>query len=104
MNSFHYTIDKFYLEPTGKPAPKGLLHVKNSAGWEGHIEEKFLKPLIKSPRGLKTILVREEDLRYKVFMCHKSKEELKGTYALKYIEWGEKQGYHKRPTCASRPR
>jgi hypothetical protein len=37
-------------------------------------------------------------------MCHKSKEQLKGTYALKYIEWGEKQGYHKRRTCASRPR
>jgi len=94
----------FYLEPTGKPAPKGLLHVKNSAGWEGYIEEEFLRPVIKSPRELKTILVREEDLRYKVFMCHKSKEELKGTYALEYIKWGEKKGYHKRPTCASRPR
>jgi hypothetical protein len=94
----------FYLEPTGKPAPKGLLHVKNSAGWEGYIEEEFLKPVIKSPQELRTILVREEDLKYKVFMCHKSKEELKGTYALKYIEWGEKQGYHKRPTCASRER
>jgi hypothetical protein len=94
----------FYLEPTGKPAPKGLLHVKNSAGWEGYIEEEFLKPVIKSPRELKTIIVREEDLKYKVFMCHKSKEQLKGTYALKYIEWGEKQGYHKRPTCASRSR
>jgi len=94
----------FYLEPTGKPAPKGLLHVKNSAGWEGYIEEEFLKPVIKSPRELKTIIVREEDLRYRVFMCHKSKEQLKGTYALKYIEWGEKQGYHKRPTCASRSR
>jgi hypothetical protein len=94
----------FYLEPTGKPAPKGLLHVKNSAGWEGYIEDEFLKPVIKSPRELKTIIVREEDLKYKVFMCHKSKEELKGTYALKYIEWGEKQGYSRRPTCATRPR
>ena len=94
----------FYLEPTGQSAPAGLLHVKNSAGWEGYIEEEFLKPVIKSPRELKTILVREEDLKYKVFMCHKSKEQLKGTYALKYIEWGEKQGYSRRPTCATRPR
>jgi adenine-specific DNA-methyltransferase len=94
----------FYLEPTGKPAPKGLLHVKNSVGWEGYIEEEFLKPVIKSPKELKTIIVREEDLKYRVFMCHKSKNELKGTYALEYIEWGEKQGYHKRPTCASRQR
>jgi hypothetical protein len=94
----------FYLEPIGKPAPKGLLHVKNSAGWEGYIEEEFLKPVIKSPKELKTIIVKEEDLKYRVFMCHKSKNELKGTYALEYIEWGEKQGYHKRPTCASRQR
>ena len=94
----------FYLEPTGKPAPKGLLHVKNSAGWEGYIEEEFLKPVIKSPRELKTIIVKEEDLRYKVFMCHKSKEELKGTYALEYIDWGEKQGYQKRPSCKGRER
>jgi hypothetical protein len=81
----------FYLEPTGQPAPKGLLHVKNSAGWEGYIEEEFLKPVIKSPKELTTIIVKEEDLKYKVFMCHKSKEELKGTYALEYIEWGERQ-------------
>lgn len=94
----------FYLEPTGEPAAKGLLHVKNSADWEGYIEEEFLKPVIKSPRELKTIIVKESDLKYKVFMCHKSKLELNDTYALKYIEWGEEQGYHKRPTCASRPR
>ena len=94
----------FYLEPTGQPAPKGLLYVKNSAGWEGYIEEEFLKPVIKSPKELKTIIVKEEDLKYKVFMCHKSKEELQGTYTLEYIEWGEKQGCHKRPTCTSRQR
>jgi len=43
-----------------------------------------------------------EDLKYKVFMCNKSKRELKGTKAIEYIIWGEKQKYHKRPTCASR--
>jgi len=66
------------------------------------IEEEFLKPVIKSPRELKTIIVREEDLKYKVFMCNKSKKELKNSFALDYIKWGEKQGFHKRPTCASR--
>ncbi len=66
------------------------------------IEEEFLKPVIKSPRELKTIIVREEDLKYKVFMCNKSKKELKNSFALDYIKWGEKQSFHKRPTCASR--
>ena len=68
------------------------------------IEEEFLRPVIKSPRECKSIIVKPEDLKYKVFMCHKSKKELKGTNALKYIEWGEMQRYHKRPTYASRNR
>jgi len=66
------------------------------------IEKEFLKPVIKSPRECKSIIINPNDLKYKVFVCHKSKSELRGTGALKYIEWGEKQKYHKKPTCASR--
>jgi len=94
--------DFFYLEPIGPGTRPGLLRVRNGAGWEGEIEEEFLKPVIKSPRECRTIVIRPEDLRYRIFMCHKSKTELKGTKALKYIEWGEKQGYHRRPTCRAR--
>lgn len=68
------------------------------------IEEKFLKPVIKSPRECKSILIRQEDLKYKVFMCQKSKNELEVLKALDYIKWGERKIYHKRPTCASRRR
>jgi len=71
---------------------------------ERGIENEFLRPIIKSPRECKSILVKPEDLKYKVFMCHKEKSELKGTSALDYIEWGQSQGYHRRPTCRSRPR
>jgi hypothetical protein len=94
----------FYLEPTGNPAPAGYLHVRNGAGWEGEIEEEFLKPVIKSPRECRSILIKPEDLRYKIFMCHRDKSELKGTAALEYIRWGEAQGYHERPSCKGRPR
>ncbi|MGQ9600585.1 MAG: hypothetical protein ACUVWZ_14370 [Anaerolineae bacterium] len=38
----------FYLEPTGQPAPEGLVHVRNGAGWEGYLEAEFLKPVIKA--------------------------------------------------------
>lgn len=55
------------------------------------IEDEFLKPVIKGPRECKGILVNPKDLKYKIFICNKNKEELKGTNALKYIEWGEKQ-------------
>jgi hypothetical protein len=96
--------DFFYLEPTGKPAPAGYLHVRNGAGWEGELEEEFLKPVIKSPRECRSILIKPEDLRYKIFMCHRDKSELKGTAALEYIRWGETQRYHERPSCKGRPR
>ncbi|MFA5746797.1 MAG: DNA methyltransferase, partial [Candidatus Paceibacterota bacterium] len=56
-----------------------------------NIEPEFLKPVIKSPRECKSILVNTKSLKYKIFICNKSREELKGTYTLKYIEWGEKQ-------------
>lgn len=104
----------FYLKPVGMTVkevveiaeknPQALIRVKNSAVWEGEIEAEFLKPVIKSPRELKTIMVRIEDLNYLVFMCHKSKKELNGTKALDYIKWGEKQKYNQRPTCANKPK
>ncbi len=68
------------------------------------IEEEFLKPVIKSPRECKSIIIKPEDLKYKVIMCHKSKDELKNenAFILDYIEWGEKEGFNNRPTCKSR--
>ncbi len=104
----------FYLKPVGRTVkevveiaekdPNALIEVENGAGWRGEIEAEFLKPVIKSPRELKTIMVRIEDLNYLVLMCHKSKRELKGKKVLEYIEWGEKQKFHQRPTCKGRPR
>lgn len=81
----------------------GLRIVKNTkTGDYWLIEEEFLKPVIKSPRECKSILIKPEDLKYKVLMVHKSKKELKGKKVLDYIKWGEKQGFNKRPTCRSR--
>ena len=54
-----------------------------------NIEEEFLKPVIKSPRESKTILINPEKLKYWLFVCPYEKEEIKGTNALKYIESGE---------------
>jgi type I restriction enzyme M protein len=58
------------------------------------IEEEFLKPVLKSPKEFKGILIEPAKLTTKVFLCQKSKEELRRegkTGALKYIKWGEKQ-------------
>lgn len=40
--------DFFYLEPLGSGSRPGLLRVRNNAGWEGEIEEEFLKPVIRA--------------------------------------------------------
>lgn len=71
---------------------------------EWNIEKEFLKPIIKSPRECKSILIKPEDLKFRIFMCHKDKKDMNGTNALKYIEWGEKQGFHERPSCNGRLR
>jgi type I restriction enzyme M protein len=68
------------------------------------IEKEFLKPVIKSPRESSSILLKREDLKFKVLLLHKDKKELRRTNVLKYIWWGEQKEYHKRPTCRSRKR
>jgi hypothetical protein len=71
---------------------------------EWGIEKEFLRPVIKSPRECKRILIDPKDLKFKIFMCHKEKKELKGTAAFEYIKWGEAQGFHERPSCRGRAR
>ncbi|MXY26746.1 hypothetical protein F4Y59_01100, partial [Candidatus Poribacteria bacterium] len=71
---------------------------------EWGIEEAFLKSVIKSPRECKSILVDPSQLQFKLFMCHADKAALAGTATLDYIEWGESQGFHQRPSCRGRTR
>ena len=60
--------------------------------------------VVKSPRECKSIIVKPQDLKYRVLMIHKDREDLKSTKVLRYIRDGERKGYHTRPTCASRER
>ena len=55
------------------------------------IEGQFLKPVIKSPKDCNAIKLKKRDLNFFAFLCHKDKSQLRGSKALKYIKWGEKQ-------------
>ena len=66
------------------------------------IEDRFLRPVLTSPQESRSILVDSATLRHRLFMCHEDRDELAGTGALAYIEWGETQGYHQRRSVASR--
>ncbi len=68
------------------------------------IEKRFLKLAIKSQRECKTFVIKRDDLKWHILLCHQEKRELRGTNALKYIEWGEREEFHERPSCAGRPR
>ena len=61
------------------------------------IETRYLLSLIKSPKECKTYVMNKNLGEWFVLNVAESKNDLKGTNVLKYIEEGEKQGIHKRP-------
>jgi hypothetical protein len=73
---------------------------ENIAKWG--IEEKYLKTVFKSPRESKSIIINPDKLPHRVFSCNESKDNLKGTSALKYIKWGEPKGFDDRPSTSNK--
>jgi methylase of polypeptide subunit release factors len=54
-----------------------------------HIESRYLKPLLTSPRELEGIEVEASDVKNRLFFTNESKRELEGTAAFDYVKWGE---------------
>ena len=79
-----------------------FLEEKDIARWG--IEPEFRMPVMTTPQESRRIAVDPGALRRQLFMCRKDKSELAGTGALKYIQWGESQGYHRRSSVKSRRR
>ena len=66
------------------------------------IEAEYLEPEVHSLMEIKGFTVSAEDCSRMILLVNKKKKELKGTYVLKYIKWGEKNRWHSNPTCAAR--
>lgn len=66
------------------------------------IEAEYLKPVIKSPREVVSLIIDPARLGYKVVMVSDDKRALNGKRILQYIRWGEEQNFHQRPTCRTR--
>ena len=84
----------FYLKPIQKNKENKTILCENSRGWKGKIESKYFKQVIKSPKESDSIIIDPKKLKNLIFICNKSKAELKRANhlnALKYIEWGETQ-------------
>ena len=68
------------------------------------IEDKYLKPVMTSPQESRSITVDLSEMSRKLFVCDAGKNDLSGTAALDYIEWGEAIGYCERPSVKNRKR
>jgi len=82
-------------------------HVKLVLCGEGRgeiraIEAEYLEAEVHSLMEISRFSVSPEDCSRCILLVDKPKKALKGTHALKYIEWGEEQGYNAGSTCASR--
>jgi type I restriction-modification system DNA methylase subunit len=66
------------------------------------IESAYLKPVVTEPAKIKKIELQKADTVKKILWVYDDKEKLDGTNVLKYIEWGEEQGFHKRSTVKNR--
>ncbi len=66
------------------------------------IEARYLEPEIHSLMEVKGYTVSPKDCGRMILLASEPKSKLKGTYLLRYIEWGESKGYHKGSTCAAR--
>ncbi len=82
-----------------KTGANEFFYIDEAKAKHWHLEEELLRPAIKSPREFKSILINPHILKSKLFLCHETEEQLKGTAALKYIEWGKSQGFDQRPSC-----
>jgi hypothetical protein len=75
------------------------------------IEAQYLKPLVKSTRDIKSLVIDESITRFRVLIVSDEKKALVGKHVLKYVQAGETQSFDvgpragvpaKKPTCASR--
>lgn len=66
------------------------------------IESRYLEPEVHSLMEVKGFTVRPEDCSRMILLVGGKRSRLRRTHVLRYIEWGEKQGYHLGATCAAR--
>jgi len=79
-----------------------LLLVEDGSGKRHAIESRYLSPVIFSLKELAGVWLDRIQTARMIFSCSETREALAGTRALDYIQEGERQGYDRRPTCASR--
>jgi hypothetical protein len=76
--------------------------VESGDGSRHLIEAEYLEPEVHSLMEIDSVEIDPAKLSRKILLVSDPPEKLKGTHVLKYIEWGEREGFDQRPSCASR--
>jgi len=66
------------------------------------IEAEYLEPEVHSLMEVEGFSVKAEHCSRQILLVGETRDRLEGKYVLDYIKWGEKRGFHKGSTCASR--
>jgi hypothetical protein len=77
------------------------------------LEKKYTRPFIKGPQEVRRLIFGDHDTNRRLFWCPHPKSDLRGTYALEYIEWAESfahtshgtrhRSFRDRPSFGGRP-
>ncbi|WP_324664234.1 N-6 DNA methylase [Dehalococcoides mccartyi] len=104
----HAELKQYGISPSNK---KQLRLVEAGDGGRYVIEAEYLKPLVKSTRDIKSLIIDESITKFRVLIVSDEKKTLVGKSVLKYIRAGETQSFGvgpragvpaKKPTCSSR--
>ncbi len=83
--------DFFILEEVEeKERLKGLVRCQNGFGLKFHLEREFCPHVLMKPEDDAPYEIKQNQLKLRIFNCHKDRRSLRDTYALRYIEWAEK--------------
>jgi len=67
------------------------------------IEREFVKPVVTSTKEIDGVFVEPDKVAWRAFVCDKSKKELTGTNAIRYIKEGERKKWCDVPSVRNRP-
>ncbi len=93
----------FIVQDAGRK--ESIARIRNTSkegnGQVFEIESLFVRPFIKSPSEIDSIIITQNNAKWLLVVLPEKEEELTDR-ARKYIKWGESVGFHQRSGCRNR--
>ena len=82
--------DYFILREIPENRKDKNVFLENGLGYKTYLEERYAPRVLQDPEDIASYFITKRDIRFRIFRCKEDKSQLKGTFALRYIEWAEK--------------